>query len=124
MRTGLELLPTWALEQKAAANRQVIAVMRQRLAAGEQVARMYHDPGLAWLERQAECGSHLGVECGCVSAGTAWLQGVRRLFAACCWRCGRVRNAIGTEPGHTGASEMLETAPRSWRGSMRQGSWR
>ena len=49
-----DLLPTWALEQKAAANRQVIAVMRQRLAAGEQVARMYQEPGLAWLERQAE----------------------------------------------------------------------
>jgi hypothetical protein len=30
MRAGLELLPTWALEQKAAANRQVIAVMRRR----------------------------------------------------------------------------------------------
>src|SRR5512133_3390822 len=34
MRAGLDLLPTWALEQKAAANRQVIAVMRQRLARG------------------------------------------------------------------------------------------
>jgi hypothetical protein len=54
MRAGLDLLPTWALKQKAAANRQVIAVMRQRLAAGEQVARMYQEPGLAWLERQAE----------------------------------------------------------------------
>jgi hypothetical protein len=54
MRAGLELLPTWALEQKAAANRQVIAAMRQRLVAGEQVARMYQEPGLAWLERQAE----------------------------------------------------------------------
>ena len=43
MRAGLDLLPTWALEQKAAANRQVIAVMRQRLAAGEQVAP--HVPG-------------------------------------------------------------------------------
>lgn len=31
MRAGLELLPTWVLEQKAAANRQVIAVMRGRL---------------------------------------------------------------------------------------------
>jgi hypothetical protein len=41
------------LEQKAAANRHVIAVMRERLAAGEQVARMYQEPGLAWLERQA-----------------------------------------------------------------------
>ena len=28
--------------------------MRQRLAAGEQVARMHQEPGLAWLERQAE----------------------------------------------------------------------
>jgi hypothetical protein len=45
MRAGLDLLPTWALEQKAAANRQVIAVMGQRSAAGEQVARMYQEPG-------------------------------------------------------------------------------
>ena len=30
MRAGLDLLPTWALEQKAVANRQVIAVMRER----------------------------------------------------------------------------------------------
>ena len=37
MRTGLELLPTWALEQNAAANRQIIGVMRSRLAAGEEV---------------------------------------------------------------------------------------
>jgi hypothetical protein len=50
MRAGLDLLPTWALEQKAAANRQLIAPMRLRLAAGEQVARMYQEPGLAWLE--------------------------------------------------------------------------
>jgi hypothetical protein len=34
MRAGLDLLPTWALEQKAAANRQVIAVMRQRFHDG------------------------------------------------------------------------------------------
>ena len=32
----------------------MIATMRERLAAGEQVARMYQEPGLAWLERQAE----------------------------------------------------------------------
>ena len=37
MRAGLDLLPSWALEQKAAANRQLIAAMRLRLAAGEQV---------------------------------------------------------------------------------------
>jgi hypothetical protein len=35
-------------------HRQLIAVMRQRPAAGEQVARMYQEPGLAWLERQAD----------------------------------------------------------------------
>jgi hypothetical protein len=33
--------------------------MRQRLAAGEQVARMYQEPGLAWLERQAEAAEEL-----------------------------------------------------------------
>jgi hypothetical protein len=62
MRAGLDLLPTWALEQKAAANRQVIAVMRTRLAAGEQVARMHQEPGLAWLERQAEVAEDLVAE--------------------------------------------------------------
>jgi hypothetical protein len=36
MRAGLDMLPTWALEQKAAANRQVIAVMRKRLAAARR----------------------------------------------------------------------------------------
>ncbi len=62
MRESLELLPSWVLAQKAAANRQVIAVMRQRLAAGEQVARMYQEPGLAWLERQAEAAEQLLTE--------------------------------------------------------------
>ena len=62
MRAGLDLLPTWALKQKAAANRQLIAVMRTRLAAGEQVARMYQEPGLAWLERQAEVMEDLVAE--------------------------------------------------------------
>ncbi len=62
VRESLELLPSWVLAQKAAANRQVIAVMRQRLAAGEQVARMYQEPGLAWLERQAEVMEDLVAE--------------------------------------------------------------
>jgi hypothetical protein len=62
MRESLELLPSWVLAQKAAANRQVIAVMRQRLAAGEEVARMYQEPGLAWLERQAEAAEALLAE--------------------------------------------------------------
>jgi hypothetical protein len=56
------LLPTWALKQKVTANRQVIAVMRKRLAAGETVARMYQEPGLAWLERQAEVAEDLVTE--------------------------------------------------------------
>ena len=34
MRAGLDLLPTWALEQKAAANRQLIEAMRLRLGLG------------------------------------------------------------------------------------------
>jgi hypothetical protein len=54
MRASLEALPTWVLAQKAAANRALIAAMRQRLAAGQEVARMYQADGLAWLERQAE----------------------------------------------------------------------
>jgi hypothetical protein len=62
MRESLALLPSWVLAQKAAANRQVIAVMRQRLAAGEQVARMYQAPGLAWLECQAEAAEDLLAE--------------------------------------------------------------
>jgi hypothetical protein len=62
MRESLELLPSWVLAQKAAANRQVIAMMRQRLAAGEEVARMYQEPGLAWLERQAEAAEDLLAE--------------------------------------------------------------
>ena len=62
MRAGLDLLPTRALEQKAAANRQVIAVMRERLAAGEEVARMYQEPGLAWLERQTQAAEELIVQ--------------------------------------------------------------
>ena len=59
MRGGLNLMATWALEQKAAANRQVIALMRRRLAAGEEVARMYQELGLAWLEQQAEVAEDL-----------------------------------------------------------------
>ena len=62
MRESLELLPSWVLAQKAAANRQVIAIMRERLVAGEEVARMYQEPGLAWLERQAEAAEQLLAE--------------------------------------------------------------
>jgi hypothetical protein len=62
MRASLELLPSWALVQKATANRQIIAVTRQRLAAGEEVARMYQEPGLAWLERQAAAAEQLLAE--------------------------------------------------------------
>src|ERR671913_2257534 len=52
MRASLDLLPTWVLEQKAAANRQVIAVMGERLAAGQAVTLMYREPGLpGWSDR-------------------------------------------------------------------------
>ncbi len=54
MRASLDLLPTWVLEQKVAANRALVAAMRQRLADGQQVARIYQPDGLAWLERQAD----------------------------------------------------------------------
>lgn len=60
MRESLALLPSWALEQKAAANRQLIVITRQRSAAGEEVAHMYQEPG--WLERQAEAAERLVAE--------------------------------------------------------------
>ena len=59
LRAGLDLLPTWALQQKAAANRRVIAVMRQRLERGEPVVPMYGPLGLAWLQRQADIAEQL-----------------------------------------------------------------
>ena len=36
-RAGLDLLPTWALEQKATANRQLITITRNRLAAARRL---------------------------------------------------------------------------------------
>jgi hypothetical protein len=59
LRAGLDLLPTWALAQKAAANRQVIAVMGQRLERGVPVVPMYGPLGLAFLQRQAEIAERL-----------------------------------------------------------------
>jgi hypothetical protein len=59
LRAGLDLLPTWALVQKAAANRQVIAILAQRLERGEPVVPMYGPLGLAWLQRQAEIAEQL-----------------------------------------------------------------
>jgi hypothetical protein len=59
MRNGLDLLPTWVLEQKTAANRRVVAVMCQRLERGEAVVPMYGPLGLAWLQRQAEVAEQL-----------------------------------------------------------------
>jgi len=59
LRAGLDQLPTWVLAQKAAANREVIAVMRGRLERGEPVVPMYGLLGLAWLQRQAELAERL-----------------------------------------------------------------
>ena len=65
MRAGLDLLPTWALELKAAANRQRIAVMRQRLAEGEQMAactRSRDWPGWSDKPRSPRSWSRSGSE--------------------------------------------------------------
>ena len=52
MRAGLNLMPTWALQHRVAANRQVIAIMRRRLAAGEEVARMTRSQGCpGWSDK-------------------------------------------------------------------------
>jgi hypothetical protein len=59
MRAGLDLLPTWVLEQKAAANRRVIAVMRGRLERGEPGVPTHGPLGLAWLQRQVEIAEQL-----------------------------------------------------------------
>ena len=59
MRAGLDQMPTWALQQKAAANRQVTAVMRQRLERGERVVPMFGPLGLAWLQRQADIADQI-----------------------------------------------------------------
>jgi len=59
LRAGLDLLPTWVLARKAAANRRLISVMRQRLERGEPVVPMYGPLGLAWLQRQAETAEQL-----------------------------------------------------------------
>jgi hypothetical protein len=59
LRAGLDLLPTWAQQQKAAANRKLIAVMRERLERGEPMVPMYGPLGLAWLQRQAEIAEQL-----------------------------------------------------------------
>src|SRR5512132_4628366 len=102
MRADLELLPTWALEQKAAANRQVIAVMRRRLAAGEEVARMYQEPGLAWLERQAEVAEDLMLRSlDSVGEGVASVACGRRWAAPHPWSGAGIQLA-GRHPGGQG----------------------
>jgi hypothetical protein len=54
MRAGLDLLPTWALEQKA--GRQPPGHRGHANATGRRRAGGSHVPGagLAWLKRQAE----------------------------------------------------------------------
>jgi hypothetical protein len=62
MRAALDLMPTWALQQKRPPTAKSSAITGQRLAAGEEVPRMYQEPGLAWLERQAEVAEDLVAE--------------------------------------------------------------
>jgi hypothetical protein len=94
-----------ALEQKAAANRQVIDIMRRRLAAGEEVARMYQEPGLAWLERQAEVAEDL------VAERQAAVKRGRRWYVVVPLRSGATRPppALRRSPGD---------APRAGRGGL------
>jgi hypothetical protein len=54
----LASLPSWVLAQKAVANRQLVAVMRGRLAAGEPVARMFQEPGPPQAARPAVTTAH------------------------------------------------------------------
>jgi hypothetical protein len=50
MRAGLDPLLTWVPQQKAAANRRVIAVMRRRrMAAGRAGGPHVAGAGLAWV---------------------------------------------------------------------------
>jgi hypothetical protein len=62
MRAGLDLLPTWALEQKGPPIARSSQSCASAWLAGERVARMYQEPGLAWLERQAEVMEDLVAE--------------------------------------------------------------
>ena len=59
LRAGLDLLPTWALAQKAAANRQMIASWAVDSNAGSRWCRCTARLGLAWLQRQAEIAEQL-----------------------------------------------------------------
>jgi hypothetical protein len=124
MRAGLNLMPTWALEQKAAANRQVIAVMRGRLERGERVVPMYGPLGLAWLQRQAEIAEQL-IHAREQSPPTPLAN--RRIRSNCdrlrlpgTWRLIQ-RLLLGTgpdrrRPGTRTPTCCLEGVPAVWRG--------
>ena len=62
MRAGLDLLPTWALEQRRPPTARSSPSCASGWPTGEVVARMYQEPGLAWLERQAQVAEELIAE--------------------------------------------------------------
>jgi hypothetical protein len=51
---SLDLLPTWGLETQGGRQPSGHRGHAPAVGAGEQVARMYQEPRLAWLERQAK----------------------------------------------------------------------
>jgi hypothetical protein len=59
MRAGLDLLPTWTLEQKPAAQPPAHRGHAPLTGCRRAGARMYQEPGLAWLERQAKVAEEL-----------------------------------------------------------------
>jgi len=93
LRAGLDTLSTWALEQKAVANRQLIAATRRRLAPGEQVARMYQEPGAGL-------------------AGAA-SRGRRRAGGAAEANCGRLPRIMTTRVGRLELHVACLRRPRS-----------
>jgi hypothetical protein len=116
LRAGLDLLPTWALEQKAAANRQVIEVMRRRLAAGEQVARMIRaGTGLAGAPSRGRRGPGRRAPGGGETPPLMWLwsvdgrlvAGVRRLRGFDDVRAGTLRPVR-----HRGVRWLMQSVAR------------
>jgi hypothetical protein len=114
MRAGLDLLPTWVLQQKAAANRRVIAAMRERLERGAPVAAMYGPLGLAWLQRQAELAEQLIRACGRPPPLPSAIGGPVRAEAyssECSMRLRLLQLRTGGLGGGAGGDELAQRQP-------------
>jgi hypothetical protein len=62
MRAGLDLMATWRWSRRRPPTARSSTSCADGWLPGEQVARMYQEPGLAWLERQAEVAKGLVAE--------------------------------------------------------------